>query len=119
MLDFSWSHILLLLIVALVVVGPKDLPKLMRMVGRWVGKARGMADQLRRSFDEMARQSELDDLRAELEALRRQRPLADIENALHRPAGELPPTDHVPEEPHREGEAAPVEPDHSTIGTQV
>lgn len=85
MLDFSWSHILLLLIVALVVVGPKDLPKLMRVVGRWTGKARAMADQLRKSFDEMARQSELDELRAEIEALRRQRPLAEIEQSLHQP----------------------------------
>ncbi|MEI9886656.1 MAG: twin-arginine translocase TatA/TatE family subunit [Rhizomicrobium sp.] len=42
MLDFSWSHILVLLIVALVVVGPKDLPRLMRIVGQWMGKARAM-----------------------------------------------------------------------------
>jgi len=36
--DLSWSHILLVVIVALVVVGPKDLPKLMRTVGQWIGK---------------------------------------------------------------------------------
>jgi sec-independent protein translocase protein TatB len=90
MLDLSWSHILIVLIVALVVVGPKDLPRLMRMTGRWVAKARSMADQFRKSFDEMARQSELDELRAELEALRHERPLADVETALHAPvlAGE-------------------------------
>jgi sec-independent protein translocase protein TatB len=82
-LDLSWSHIFLVLIVALVVVGPKDLPKLMRMMGRWTGKAREMANQLRRSFDEMARQSELDELRAEIESLRHQRPLADIDDSLH------------------------------------
>lgn len=83
MLDFSWSHILILLIVALVVVGPKDLPKMMRMIGRWTGKARAMANQLRKSFDEMARQSELDELRAEIQALRHQRPLAEAEQTLH------------------------------------
>jgi sec-independent protein translocase protein TatB len=83
MFDLSWSHILIVLIVALVVVGPKDLPKLMRIVGRWVAKARAMADQFRKSFDEMARQSELDELRQEIEALRSQRPLADIQNTLH------------------------------------
>jgi sec-independent protein translocase protein TatB len=83
MFDLSWSHILIVLIVALVVVGPKDLPRLMRIVGRWVGKARAMADQFRKSFDEMARQSELDELRQEIEALRTQRPLADIQNTLH------------------------------------
>jgi len=42
-----------------------------------------MADQFRKSFDEMARQSELDELRQEIEALRTQRPLADIQNTLH------------------------------------
>ena len=40
---FSWSHILILLTVALVVVGPKDLPRLMHMAGKWAGKARAMA----------------------------------------------------------------------------
>lgn len=57
-------------IVALLVVGPKDLPILMRRVGQMVGKARAMANEFRHSFDEMARQSELDDLRKEVEALR-------------------------------------------------
>ena len=83
MLDFSWSHILILLIVALVVVGPKDLPRLMRIVGQWMGKARRMADEFRKSFDDMARQSELDELRKEIENLRSERPLADIERDLH------------------------------------
>ncbi len=85
MLDFSWSHILLLLIVALVVVGPKDLPRLMRIVGQWMGKARSMADQFRRSFDDMARQAELDELRKEIESLRNEKPLADIETEMNRP----------------------------------
>lgn len=82
-LDLSWSHLFLVLIVALLVVGPKDLPKMMRQMGRWTGKAREMASQLRRSFDDMARQSELDELRSEIESLRRQQPLADIDQSLH------------------------------------
>lgn len=85
MVDLSWSHILIVLIVALVVVGPKDLPRLMRITGRWVAKARAMADQFRKSFDDMARQSELDELRAELEALRHERPLAEVDRALQSP----------------------------------
>ena len=85
MIDLSWSHILIVLIVALVVVGPKDLPRLMRIVGRWVGRARAMADQFRKSFDEMARQSELDELRQEIESLRTQRPLTDIQENLSQP----------------------------------
>jgi len=79
---FSWSHILILLGVALVVVGPKDLPRLMHMMGRWAGKARGMANEFKRSFDEMARQSELDELRKEVEALRANNPLSDLQHNL-------------------------------------
>jgi sec-independent protein translocase protein TatB len=56
--------------VALIVVGPKDLPVLMRRVGQFVGKMRGMAAEFRASFDELARQSELEDLRREVEAMR-------------------------------------------------
>jgi sec-independent protein translocase protein TatB len=57
-------------VVALIVVGPKDLPILMRRVGQFMAKMRGMAAEFRASFDEMARQSELDELRKEVDALR-------------------------------------------------
>ena len=113
MLDFSWSHILIVLIVALVVVGPKDLPRMMRIVGQWMGKARAMANEFRRSFDEMARQSELDELRKEIENLRAERPLATVERDLHQaivpdtmksvtPAADPIEVEHAPEP--REGE---------------
>jgi sec-independent protein translocase protein TatB len=61
--------------VALVVVGPKDLPMLLRKVGQFVGKVRGMAAEFRASFDELARQSELDELRKEVAALKSSRPM--------------------------------------------
>src|SRR3954454_1885351 len=57
--------------VALIVVGPKDLPILLRKFGQFMAKVRSMAAEFRASFDEMARQSELDDLRKEVEAMRR------------------------------------------------
>ena len=63
-------------VVALIVVGPKDLPVLMRKVGQFVAHMRAMAAEFRASFDEMARQSELDELRKEVEALRTGQPLA-------------------------------------------
>lgn len=69
----SGAELLILAAVALVVVGPKDLPMLMRKVGQLVSKARGMAADFRSSFDEMARQAELDDLRKEVEQLRQAR----------------------------------------------
>ena len=57
-------------VVALIVVGPKDLPILMRKVGQFMARMRGMAAEFRASFDEIARQSELDELRREVDALR-------------------------------------------------
>jgi sec-independent protein translocase protein TatB len=73
-------EILIIGAVALIVVGPKDLPILMRKVGQFVAKMRGMAAEFRASFDELARQSELDELRKEVEALRttHQSVVADI-----------------------------------------
>ena len=94
MFGIGWSELLVIAVVAIVVVGPKDLPRLMRMVGRWVAKARAMADQFRKSFDEMARQAELDELRSEIEALRRARPFAPMEQMLNEPV--LPP-EHPPD----------------------
>lgn len=64
------SELIVIAVVALIVVGPKDLPKLLRQLGRFTAKMRSMADEFRTSFDDMARQSELDDLRKEVEALR-------------------------------------------------
>jgi sec-independent protein translocase protein TatB len=56
------SELLIIAVVALVVIGPKDLPRVMRMVGQWVGRARGMARHFRSGIDEMIRQSEIEEL---------------------------------------------------------
>ncbi|HJT44602.1 MAG TPA: Sec-independent protein translocase protein TatB [Rhizomicrobium sp.] len=79
---FSWQHLSIMLIVALVVVGPKDLPRLMNMAGKWAGKARAMASEFRRSFDEMARETELAELRKEIENLKKNNPVADIADSM-------------------------------------
>ncbi|WP_375391258.1 Sec-independent protein translocase protein TatB [uncultured Sphingomonas sp.] len=59
MFDIAPSELLLVAVVALVVIGPKDLPKALRVLGYWVGRARGVARQFRAGFDEMVRESEL------------------------------------------------------------
>jgi sec-independent protein translocase protein TatB len=69
--DLSGYHIVILIVVALIVVGPKDLPRMLNKAGKFMGRMRGMANEFRSSFDEMARQSELDDLRKEVEAMRK------------------------------------------------
>lgn len=62
MFDVASSEFLLVMLVALVVIGPKDLPRVLSAVGKWVGKARAVAAQFRSGFDEMVRESELADL---------------------------------------------------------
>ena len=69
--EVGGTELLVIAAVALIVVGPKDLPMLLRKLGQFVARLRAMADDFRASFDEMARQSELDDLRKEVEAMRR------------------------------------------------
>lgn len=63
-------EVLIIGALALIVIGPKDLPIAMRKLGRMVGRLRAMAAEFRASFDELARQSELEELRKEVEALR-------------------------------------------------
>jgi sec-independent protein translocase protein TatB len=63
-------EMLVVFAIGLMVLGPKDLPVVMRKLGQFVAKMRGMAAEFRASFDELARQSELDELRKEVEALR-------------------------------------------------
>lgn len=67
MFDLAWSEILLVGIVALLVVGPKELPDLLRTVGRWVRKARMMASNFQSTFDQMMRDEELARARQEME----------------------------------------------------
>jgi len=83
--SLGFNEIIILGILALVVVGPKDLPLLFRKLGRWTAKLRGMAQEFRTGFDELARQAELDELKREVDALRRTTSLQEIRNELSKP----------------------------------
>lgn len=96
--SLGFQEIVLLGVLALVVIGPKDLPLMLRKLGRWTAKLRGMAQEFRTGFDELARQAELDELKREVEALRRTTSLQDISHELAKPlptledyAGAAPP----------------------------
>ena len=62
MFDIAPTELLIVALVALVVIGPKDLPRVMRTVGHWVGRARGMARHFRSGIDTMIRESELEEM---------------------------------------------------------
>lgn len=83
--SLGFQEIVLLAVLALVVVGPKDLPLLFRKLGRWTAKLRGMAQEFRSGFDELARQAELDELKREVDALRRTTSIQEIRSELSKP----------------------------------
>ncbi|WP_156679899.1 Sec-independent protein translocase protein TatB [Sphingomonas profundi] len=116
MLDIAPTELLLVALVALIVIGPKDLPRVMRVVGQWVGRARGVARHFRSGFDEMVRQAELDEMekkwRAENERIMREHPIVP---AAENPDGAewkpVPRTPYPPVEPdEEEGERGAVDP---------
>lgn len=65
MFDIAWSELMLIAVVALVVIGPKDLPKAIFTLGKWVRKARVVAREFQTHIDDMMRETELDELRRE------------------------------------------------------
>lgn len=103
MLDFNAPEFLVVAIIALLVIGPKDLPKALRFAGKWFGKARGVARQFRSGFDTMVREAELAEMEkqwaAENERIMREHPPA---GSLPAPQAYISPDaayDQAPEEP--------------------
>jgi sec-independent protein translocase protein TatB len=67
MFDLGWSEMAIIMLVALVVIGPKDLPRVARTIGQWTGKARALARDFQRSLDDMAREAELDEIKKSID----------------------------------------------------
>lgn len=122
MLDIGWMELLIIGIVALVVVGPKDLPKLFRNVGQVMGKARGMAREFQRSMEQAADDSGLKDAARDLNAVNRTlntstgsaRRYADglMKETGRKPDGlATPPTHPAPEAVADPGPAGPARPE--------
>lgn len=70
MFDIGWSELLVIGVVALIVIGPKDLPKALSTMGKWVARARAMAREFQNNVDDMVRQAELDELRQQVQKAR-------------------------------------------------
>lgn len=80
--QFGFSELIFLVIIALVILGPKDLSLTMRKLGQFVAKGRSMANEFRAAFDDIARQAELDDLRKEIEDLKRDNAVTEAVDEL-------------------------------------
>ena len=70
MFDFAWSEIALIAVVAMIAIGPKDMPAAMRAVTGWVKKARRMAGEFQTHVDEMMREADLSEVRASINEIR-------------------------------------------------
>lgn len=70
MFDIGWSELLVIGVVALIAIGPKELPGVLRMVGQWIGKARRMASEFQGQFQEAMREAEMADLKKSFDEVR-------------------------------------------------
>src|SRR5438094_4614542 len=116
--DIGWPELMLIGVVALVVIGPKDLPRALRVAGFWVRKARTLSREFQSSIDQMIREAELEEIRQDLKKATE----LDLEKEFQKtvdPTGELaesikPPNipDYFDEAPRPAAtEAAPAEPE--------
>lgn len=94
MFDIGWSEMAVVALLALIVIGPKDLPRVMRTVGKWVRKARSVASDFQSSLDDMMRESELDEARRSIDSARHYDPTKEFEKTVD-------PTGSVGEEARR------------------
>lgn len=70
MFDIGWSELLVIAVVALIAIGPKELPGVLRAVGQWMGKARRMAAEFQGQFNEAMREAEMADLKKSFDEVR-------------------------------------------------
>lgn len=82
MFDLGWSELAVVALVALIVVGPRELPEVLRTIGKWVRKARSMAREFQTSVDDMVREAELDEARKTMESARHLDIGKEIENSI-------------------------------------
>lgn len=98
MFDIGWTEILVIAAVAIIVVGPKELPQMLRTFGRVMGQVRRTAGEFRRQFDDALRdaerQADLMETRKELQSITRIDPLADLKKSVE--AGSTPGRDTKP-----------------------
>lgn len=82
MFEIGWSEILVIAVVAIVVIGPKDLPRVMRTVGQWTGKMKRMGREFQNQFNEALREAELEGVRKDIADIMATDPLGDVKKEM-------------------------------------
>src|SRR5918995_5414584 len=83
MFDIGWTEMLVIAIVMIVVVGPKDLPRMLRTFGKTAAKLRSMAGDFQKQFNEALKEAELDDVKKSVDSLRSMNPATQIKKQLN------------------------------------
>jgi sec-independent protein translocase protein TatB len=109
MFDISWSELLLVGIVALIAIGPKELPGALRTLGQWMAKIRRMAAEFQGQFQEAMREAEIDQLKKDMDDMAAKAtdytqfdPIEDVRRDIEKSVGDLPSLDQL-------GNASPTE----------
>lgn len=113
MLDIGWTELVVIAIVLIVVVGPKDLPPMLRAFGRMTAKLRGMASEFRHQFDEALREADLDEVRktiSDAQSLNPANALRDAMNPLRQIGNEIKSDLQKAASPDKPAVASSVEP---------
>jgi sec-independent protein translocase protein TatB len=100
MFDIGWGELIVIGIVALIAIGPKELPGALRTLGQWVGKVRRMASDFQGQFQEAIREAELDELKKEVDQMAAQAgnysnfdPVEEARKEVEKAVGDVPPLD--------------------------
>jgi sec-independent protein translocase protein TatB len=100
MFDIGWSELLLIGVVALIVIGPKELPGALRTLGQWMAKIRRMAAEFQGQFQEAMREAEIDQLKKDMDEMAAKAkdyshfdPIEDVRRDIEKSVGELPSLD--------------------------
>jgi len=96
MFDIGWSELLVIGVVAIVVVGPKELPRLMRTFGHYTGKLRAMASDFQRQFEEAVRDSEIDEVRKAMQDVHAQASDVNLRGTVDKPLTMPKPAEPAP-----------------------
>jgi sec-independent protein translocase protein TatB len=102
MFDIGWSELLLIGVVALIAIGPKELPGALRTLGQWMAKIRRMASEFQGQFQEAMREAEIDQLKKEMDDMAAKAtdytqfdPIEDVRRDIEKSVGDLPSLDQL------------------------